>query len=120
MAEGFWRHYAGDRWEVFSAGISPMGVSPLAIAVMGEVGIDISTHRSQSTDEFVDQPFDLVVTVCSEADRNCPVFPGAKRKEHWPFDDPVGVEGNEQEVLEEFRRVRDEIGAKIRQRLGHT
>jgi arsenate reductase len=62
----------------------------------------------------------MVVTVCSDAARNCPAFPGAKRKEHWPFDDPAGVEGTEPEVLEEFRRVRDEIGAQIRQWLGQT
>lgn len=117
MAEGFWRHYGGEQWEVFSAGISPMGVHPLAIEVMDEAGIDISDQKSQSMSEFADQPFDLVLTVCSNADRQCPSFPGGARKEHWPLDDPVAATGDFDNVMREFRRVRDEIATRVRERL---
>ena len=119
MAEGWWRHYAGEAWDVFSAGISPMGVNPLAIEVMSEVGIDISGQKSQSITEFLDRSFDLVITVCSHADRLCPTFPGGGRKLHWPFDDPFGATGDADDVLSEFRRVRDEIGGKIHDWLDH-
>jgi arsenate reductase len=118
MAEGFWRYYAGERWDVHSAGIAPAGVNPLAVEAMAEIGIDISRHTSKSLDEFVTQPFDLVITVCGNADRNCPVFPNATRKEHWPFDDPADAAGTPEEHLREFRRVRDEIGRAVRAWLG--
>ncbi len=114
MAEGFWRHHGGDEWDVFSAGVSPVGLNALAVEVMAEVGIDISGQTSKSLDQFVTQAFDLVVTVCGNADRNCPVFPNATRREHWPFDDPAHVTGGEEERMREFRRVRDEIGQTIR------
>ena len=96
-----------------------MGVNPAAIEVMSEVGIDISGQKSQSIEEFVDQPFDLVITVCSYADRLCPTFPGGGPKLHWPFDDPFGVTGDTDAALDEFRRVRDEIGERIREWLEH-
>jgi arsenate reductase len=115
MAEGFWRHYAGDTWEVVSAGLSPIGLNPLAVKVMGEVGIDISGHESKALDAFADEPFDLVVTVCAKADRNCPTYLHAARKEHWPFDDPAAAIGTDEERLPVFRRVRDEIAAKIQE-----
>jgi len=114
IAEGWWRHYAGDRWEVHSAGIMPVGVNPLAIRVMAEVGIDISNQRSKGLEEYLDEPFDLVVTVCATADQACPTFPGTGRKEHWPFDDPIEARGDLEQRLAEFRRARDEIGARIR------
>jgi arsenate reductase len=114
MAEGLWRHYAGDEWEVFSAGLTPVGVHPLAIKAMAEIGVDISRQKSKSLDEFIDEPFDLVVTVCRNVERQCPVFPGARQKEHWPIDDPIVVSGSVEERLREFRRARDEIGARIR------
>jgi arsenate reductase len=114
MAEGLWRHYAGDDWDVFSAGLIPVGVNPFAIAAMAEIDIDISHHRSQSVEEFVDEPFDLVVTVCSNAERHCPTFPGSPRREYWPIEDPVAAMGNPEQRLGEFRRARDEIGVKIR------
>jgi arsenate reductase len=114
MAEGFWRHLGGDAWEVHSAGLSPMGVNPLAVEVMSELGIDISGHSSDSLERFLDQAFDLLITVCSNAEARCPVFPGARQREHWPYDDPFGVVGTREEVLAAFRRVRDEIGARIR------
>lgn len=114
MAEGFWRHYGGETWEVFSAGIMAAGVHPLAIEAMAEVGIDISDQESEAVNGYVDEAFDLVITVCADAEHYCPRFPSAGRKEHWPFDDPVGAMGSEEDRMREFRRVRDQIGAKIR------
>ena len=107
MAEGLLRHEAGDRFEVFSAGTKPSQVRPEAIEVMAELGIDISTHRSKSVDEFAGQALDYVITVCSNANETCPVFPGATRRLHWPFDDPAA------EGVAAFRRIRDQIHARI-------
>jgi arsenate reductase len=108
MAEGLLRHEAGDRFEVFSAGTRPTHVRPEAIEAMAEIGIDISTHRSKSVDEFVGQPLDYVITVCGDANETCPVFPGVVKRLHWPFDDPAVTEG-----LAAFRRIRDQIHARI-------
>lgn len=119
MAEGFWRKHAGDRWEVVSAGTSPKGyVNPLAIRAMAEVGIDISGQTSKSPDAFVAQEFDLVITVCSNAEKSCPRFANARRHEHWPFDDPAEATGTDEAKLAAFRRVRDQIDARIRGFLG--
>lgn len=120
MAEGFWRHYAGDAWDVFSAGVSPVGVNPLAVQAMAEVGVDIGGHTSKALDTFIGQPFDLLITVCANADRHCPTFPGVGRKERWSFDDPAAAVGSEQERMQAFRRARDQIGAKIRQWLAEA
>jgi arsenate reductase len=108
MAEGLLRHDFGDRIEVASAGTHPSVVRPEAIAVMREIGIDISAHRSKHVDQFRTQPFDDVVTVCSAADARCPVFPGPARRHHRDFEDPVAVTGKERR-LEAFRRVRDDL-----------
>ena len=113
MAEGLLRHLAGDRFEVFSAGIAPSFVRPQAIAVMNEIGVDISGHRSKSLDEFLDRPLDYVITVCDHASRRCPVFPGSVRRIHWSIDDPV-ISGSEETQLEAFRRARDELQKRIR------
>lgn len=114
MAEAIWRQFAGDAWEPFSAGSNPAGyVHPLAVSVMKEVGIDLTSARSKHVEEFTGQPFDLVVTVCDGAKEACPVFPGAKRQEHWPFQDPAGGEGTEEEKFGLFRRVRDQIRERI-------
>ena len=113
MAEGLLRHEGGDRFEVFSAGTRPKSVRPEAIEAMAEIGIDISKHRSKPVDEFVGQDLDYVITVCSNAKETCPVFPGATRLLHWPFDDPAAVEG-----LDAFRRIRDQIHARIMVFLG--
>jgi arsenate reductase len=118
MAEGFWRHYAGEVWDVTSAGLTPIGVNRLAVKAMAEVGIDIAGHASKALDGFLDQPFDLVITVCANADRACPTFPNARAKEHWPFDDPARAGGREEAQMREFRRVRDGIAAKIQEWLG--
>ncbi|HSE17952.1 MAG TPA: arsenate reductase ArsC [Pyrinomonadaceae bacterium] len=114
MAEGLLRHLAGERFEVASAGVSPSRVRPEAIAVMREIGIDISQHRSKSVDEFSDQEFDYVITVCDNANEQCPIFPGNTERIHWSFDDPAAVEGDEHARLEVFRRVRDEILHQLR------
>jgi arsenate reductase len=113
MAEGVLRHEAGDRFEVFSAGTKPTHVRPEAIEVMAEIGIDISSHRSKSVDEFVGQGLDYVITVCSNANETCPVFPGTTRRLHWPFDDPAALEGSEAVRMAAFRRVRDQIHSRI-------
>ena len=113
MAEGVLRDRAGDRYEVVSAGTRPSQVRPEAIAVMRELGIDISGHRSKSVDEFAGQPFDYVITVCDNAKESCPVFPGKARRIHWSFEDPAAVEGPEDERLHAFRRVRDQIRTRI-------
>jgi arsenate reductase len=118
MAEGLLRHEGGDRFEVFSAGTRPTSVRPEAIAAMAEIGIDISTHRSKSVDEFVDQPLDYVITVCSNANETCPVFPGATQRLHWPFDDPAAVEGADAVRRAAFRRIRDQIHGRIMVFLG--
>jgi arsenate reductase len=113
MAEGLLRHEAGDRFEVFSAGTRPSHVRPEAIAVMAEIGLDISSHRSKSVDEFVGQDLDLVITVCDNAKETCPVFPGTVKRLHWPFEDPAAVEGSEEVRKAAFRRIRDRIHGRI-------
>jgi arsenate reductase len=114
MAEGLWRHLAGDRYEVFSAGTHPSQARPEAIAVMAELGIDLTDHRSKSVDEFAGQPFDLVVTVCDHARELCPIYPETTRRLHWSFADPAAVEGSEERRLAAFRNIRDQIAVKLR------
>ena len=119
MAEGLVNHYLGERWRAFSAGTEPAGdVHPLAVRVMAEMGIDISHHRSKSTDEFRNEALDLVVTVCDDAAENCPLWlpaaaPGAQggegRRVHLGFPDPARAEGSEAELLAVFRGIRDQI-----------
>ena len=113
MAEGLLRHIAGDRFEVESAGTIASFVRPPAIAAMAEIGIDISGHRSKCLDEFLDVPFDYVITVCDNANESCPVFPGPAKRVHWSFDDPAEATGSDAEILAEFCRVRDQIRVKL-------
>lgn len=110
MAEGLLRHIAGDRLEVYSAGTVASFVRPQAIAVMNEVGIDISHHQSKSLDQFTHDNFDYVITVCDHANQHCPTFPGSVKRIHWSIDDPVGAT----DQLGAFRRARDELQARIR------
>lgn len=113
MAEGWLRHLAGDRYDVFSAGTQPVGLNPGSAEAMAEVGIDISHHRSKSATEFTAMPIDYVITVCDRAKETCPLWPGRPRLIHWSFDDPAAVadaDGRQQV----FRRVRDEIASSIR------
>ena len=109
MAEGWLEHTAGDRFEVESAGTRPGHVRPEAIAVMKELGIDISGHRSKHVDEFQGQAFDYVLTVCDNAKESCPVFPRDSKRFHMGFEDPAALQGTEEERLALFRRVRDQI-----------
>lgn len=112
LAEGILRAASGGTIEVRSAGSNPAGyVHPMAIAVMREIGIDISAHRSKHLNEFLNQPIETVVTVCGNAEQACPMFPGQVNRYHWGFDDPAHAGGTEEEQLSVFRRVRDEIRA---------
>lgn len=113
MAEGWLKHLAGDAYEVFSAGIEAHGKNPRAIAVMREAGVDISTQASEVANTVLLESLDLLVTVCSHADTHCPIFPMQGKREHWPFDDPAKAQGTEEEIMLEFRRVRDQIHARI-------
>ncbi len=110
LAEGLLRAASQGRFRVASAGSKPAGyVHPLAIAVMQEVGIDISGHHSKHLNEFLGQPVETVITVCGNADQVCPIFPGQVNRHHWGFDDPAHATGTDAEKLAVFRRVRDEI-----------
>ena len=115
MAEGLLRSTAPDKFDVHSAGATAAGLNPNAVKVMAELGIDISHHKSKSVDEFAEQAFDYVVTVCDSSQHSpCPVFLGqAGKRLHWPFADPVCAAGDDEEVLEIFRRVRDQIRARL-------
>jgi arsenate reductase len=115
MAEGMLRAWAGDRFEAYSAGNEATEVRPLAIRAMSELGIDIGGQRSKTTAEYAGQRFDYAITVCDEAREACPYFPGADAQLHWAFDDPAAATGSEEERLAAFRRVRDEIAARIRE-----
>jgi arsenate reductase len=110
LAEGILRHAAGDLFEVHSAGSKPAGyVHPKAVEVMKEIGIDISGHISKHMNEFLDKKIDTVITVCGNADQACPMFPGQVNHYHWGFDDPAHAQGTDEEILNVFRRVRDQI-----------
>lgn len=109
MAEGLLRHICVDAYDVYSAGTSPSFVRPEAIAVMSEAGIDISGHRSKSVDEFTGREIDYVLTVCDNAQGNCPYFPARTKMTHYAFEDPAEVLGDERTRLAAFRRVRDQI-----------
>jgi arsenate reductase len=109
MAEGLLRTLAGERMDVFSAGTKPSVVNPYAISAMQERGIDIGAHRSKHLSEFIDQPFDYVITVCDSAAENCPVFPGKATRIHWSFPDPAAVTGTDDALMSAFTRVRDDL-----------
>jgi arsenate reductase len=111
MAEGILRAAAGDLIDVHSAGSKPAGyVHPKAIQVLKEIGLDISRHTSKHLNEFLNRQITTVITVCGNADQACPMYPGQVNRHHWGFDDPAHAKGTEDEILAEFRRVRDEIG----------
>ena len=115
MGEGLLRHFGGDRFEVCSGGLVPSYVRPNAIAVMKEIGIDISHHRSKSVNEFVDgEPFDYVITVCDYAAQYCPTFPGDSKRIHWSIKDPVVI-GDDEAQLEAFREARDDLKTRIQE-----
>jgi arsenate reductase (thioredoxin) len=113
MAEGFLRTLGAGQWDVRSGGVFPTYVHPLAIRAMEEIGIDISGQTSTSMDQFVDDEFDYIITLCDHAAASCPAFPGDAKRLHWPLEDPVSATGTTEERLVAFRKVRDEIKAKI-------
>jgi len=114
MAEGILRHYGSEHFEVESAGTKPSQVNPTAIQVMNEIGIDISNHRSKHLDEFKEQSFDYVITVCDNAKESCPVYLKVTKKLHWSFPDPPHKEAISESVVAEFRNVRDMILSKFK------
>ncbi|MDZ4725992.1 MAG: arsenate reductase ArsC [Leptospira sp.] len=109
MAEGWIRHYAGDRAEVYSAGIETHGVNPRAIQTMKDAGIDISKHTSNHIDEYRNIPFDFMITVCDHANENCPYFPSTAKRFHNNFKDPAKLKGTEEEIKKAFATAREEI-----------
>ncbi len=118
MAEGWARRLGADRFEVRSAGIEAHGKNHRAIAVMQEVGVDISQQKSTPLDPKLLEWADLVITVCGHADESCPALPQGTRKEHWPLPDPAKAAGDEAEVMEVFRASRDEIRQRVVRLLG--
>jgi len=120
MAEGLVNRFAGTRWEALSAGTKPTGaVHPLAVQAMDELGIDVSSQRSKSVDEFRDAEFDLVITVCDHAAKNCPAWLGGGQVKHMGFPDPAAASGSAVERLEVFRQVRDAIREQVLGYLTH-
>ncbi len=113
MAEAILSRLGGPVFDVHSAGTHPGGVNPLTIRALSEIGIDWSTARSKAVGEYLDEPFDYVITVCDQAREACPVFPGGRERLHWGFEDPAAAAGTDDERLAVFRRVRDEISAQV-------
>lgn len=115
MAEGLLRHLAGDRFTAFSSGVEPGRLNPLAVEAMAEIGIDIADHKAEGIDKYLGrQPVYHLIIVCEQAARSCPrIWPGAANREHWFFDDPSAATGTHEQRLAVFRRVRDEIRAKL-------
>jgi len=113
MAEGLLNHMSHGEWKVQSAGIFPSYVHPLAIRAMEDTGIDISQQTSKSMDQFINEKFDYVITLCDDAAKFCPTFLGGGKRLHWPFEDPAAAIGTLEERLAVFRRVRDGIKTKM-------
>ena len=110
MAESILRNSASELIEVVSAGSNPSGyVHPKAITALDEIGIDITSHTSKHMNDFLDQEIHTVITVCGNADQECPTYPGQVHRHHWGFEDPAHAEGSEEEIMEVFRKVRNEI-----------
>ncbi|HEX2221792.1 MAG TPA: arsenate reductase ArsC [Candidatus Limnocylindria bacterium] len=120
MAEGMLRAWAGDRFEALSAGTVATRVRPEAIAVMREVGIDISGQESKALERDIGERVDWLITVCDQARESCPVLPGVRRQLHWSVDDPSLVDGDEPERLAAFRRARDDLAGRIRRYLSES
>jgi arsenate reductase (thioredoxin) len=119
MAEAWLRRYGGDWFEVHSAGTEPRAcVDPLAVAVMAECGVDMTEQRPKDVWHFVSDPWEFVITTCDRAHENCPVFPAAHQRIQWSFTDPAACDGSDEERLQVFRRVRDEILTRVRLFIG--
>lgn len=114
MAEGFGKKYLGDKYKVYSAGVEAHGLNPRAVKVMDEAGVDISKHTSDIIDPEILSQADYIITLCGDAKDRCPITPPHVKRDHWGFDDPARAEGAEEERLETFRRVRDEIEERIK------
>ena len=113
MAEGFVRHLGGDAFEAYSAGTEPGELHPLAVEAMAEIGVDISGQGAKPVDDFVQQPFDYVITLCDDAKETCPFFPNASNRLHWSFPDPSVATGSHGERLAVFRTIRDGVRAQV-------
>ena len=114
MAEAFLRRHAGDQFEVYSAGLEPAPIHPHVYEVMEEVGIDLEGHYSKGVGDFLNKAyFGILITVCEKAEERCPTFPGLGERHYWPIEDPVVVDGSEEERLDAFRRARDEIEQRL-------
>jgi arsenate reductase (thioredoxin) len=115
MAEALLRKYAGDRFEVYSAGLEAKGINPYTVRVLEEIGIDMSGHRSKNLDEYIGKVhFGYLITVCDRAAEACPIFPGMGQRLHWPIEDPSAFVGSEEETLNKFREVREQLDERIR------
>ena len=117
MAEGLLNALGAGKWKAQSGGVFPSYVHPLAIRAMEEVGIHISEQTSKSMNQFLKKAFDYIITLCDEAARSCPTFPGQSKRLHWPLEDPAAAIGPIEERLVVFRRIRDEIKRKIEELL---
>jgi arsenate reductase len=117
MAESVLRHLAGDRIDAFSAGTEATHVRPLAIRAMAELGVDISGQESKTLERYLGEPFDVVITVCDQANESCPIFPGARERLHWSLPDPSKATGTDDEQLAVYRQIRDAIRARIEREL---
>ena len=115
MAEAFLRKYAGDHFDVYSAGFEPRPVHPYTVKVMRELGYDLSDQHPKELKQYLGKVhFGIVITVCAKAEQTCPTIPGASTRLYWPFEDPAAFQGTEEEKLAKFREVRDEINEKIK------
>jgi arsenate reductase len=113
MAEGFARHFGGEQIEAHSAGVEPSRLNPVAVAVMRERGIDISSHHSKAFDWDLARQMDVVVTVCGHANESCPVLPPEVKRLHWPLEDPAAAKGTDAEIMATFRLVRDQVETRV-------
>ena len=114
MAEALLRKFAGDRFDVYSAGLEPSVVNPNTIRVMEEIGVDMRTHRSKNLGEYLGKVhFAYLITVCDRAEQKCPIFPGMGIRLHWPFEDPAVVTGSDELKIQKFRQVRDQIELRV-------
>jgi arsenate reductase (thioredoxin) len=114
MAEGLLRHFAGDHFEAYSAGLDPKPANPYAIQAMHEIGLDISSHTSKDVMDYLGRVhMSFVITVCSDAEARCPIFPFSTQRLAWPYEDPAAFVGTEEETLAKFREVRDQISARL-------
>jgi arsenate reductase len=114
MAEAFLRKHAGDRFEIYSAGLDPTPIHPTVYRVMDEVGLDLEGHHAKGVGQFLNEMyFGILITVCEKAEEKCPIFPGLGERHYWPVQDPAAVEGTEEQKLQAFRQARDEIERHI-------